>query len=77
MRKYLISAALIIVICGGLAFLPRPSDLVRIIKCKEKIVPTDNRIPVECEYPSRLMKIGDTWICSCRSEEQTLKGIKP
>lgn len=50
----------------GVAFLPR---------CEERILPKAD-IAQSCSPPSRLMKVEDDWICSCRSEADTMKGIQ-
>jgi len=43
--------------------------------CTERLL-TKVDIAQSCPSPSHIMKVGEQWICSCRSEEQTMKGIK-
>jgi hypothetical protein len=43
-------------------------------QCTERILPKDID-SATCPPPSHLMFIGERWICSCRSEEQTMQGV--
>ena len=45
--------------------------------CEESILgANDGKLTnSKCPYPSRLMMVNNTWICSCRDEEHTMKGV--
>ena len=43
-------------------------------RCEESVLGT-NITGGHCPYPSKVMKVDDNWICSCRSEAETRKGI--
>ena len=45
-------------------------------QCEERLLPKAD-LGSTCPTPSKLMRVGDQWICSCRSEVDTMSGIKP
>lgn len=57
------------------AFVVKDTRFMPTPRCEERVLPKAD-IAQNCQIPSRLMKVGDEWICSCRSEADTMKGIQ-
>ncbi len=73
-------AGLIVFVVVGLAtwaviMLSRHPVTLTLQKCEERILSNNPTQTLTCPSPSKLMRVEGTWICSCRSEEQTMKGI--
>jgi len=57
------------------ALIVKDTKYIPFPRCEERVLPKAD-IAQSCSPPSRLMKVGDEWICSCRSEADTMKGIQ-
>lgn len=73
-------SGLIVLLAVGLAtgavfMLTRHQGVLPLQKCEERILSNNPTQTLTCPSPSKLMRVEGTWICSCRSEEQTMKGI--
>ena len=44
-------------------------------KCQESVLGTESAVG-RCDYPARIMRVKGVWICSCRSESETKRGIE-
>jgi len=44
-------------------------------KCQESVLGTESAVG-RCDYPARIMRVKGVWICSCRSERETKRGIE-
>lgn len=62
------------VLFGG--FVVKDKRFIPTPRCEERILPKVDTVQI-CPSPSRLMRIGEQWICTCRSEVETMKGIQP
>jgi hypothetical protein len=61
------------VLFGG--FIVKDKRFIPSPRCEERILPKADVVQV-CPSPSRLMRIDEQWICTCRSEVDTMKGIQ-
>lgn len=70
-----IALLLVLATLGVLAVKNPKSFYIR--TCEERLLPKADILGGSCQPPSKLMKVGDQWMCSCRTEVDTMKGIKP
>ena len=82
--KLVIVSAMLLVVLGlgvfeavGWVQRKHPDWTVQGKRCEEVILGASNGklTNAKCPYPSRLMMVNNTWICSCRDEEHTMKGV--
>ena len=70
---YTMIAVLIVICCAIIA--TRIDFRAALTKCQESVLGKETAIG-RCDYPARIMRIKGVWVCSCRSEEETKKGIE-
>jgi hypothetical protein len=67
---------IILVTISGLVWVvSKYPKVVTNFQCTEWMIPKHSD-SATCPPHSHLMAVGEQWICSCRSEEQTMKGIQ-
>ena len=73
--RYLIYFSVVALVCV-LIFLEESGKDPRAMfyRCEESVLGAGTT-GGHCPYPSKVMKIDGTWMCSCRSEAETRKGI--
>ena len=64
---------LAVIAVGGILLIRNPKIITS--RCEERLIPKAD-LGATCPPPSKLMRVGDSWMCSCRTEEQTMKGIQ-
>jgi hypothetical protein len=73
--RYLIYFSVVALVCV-LIYLEESGKDPRAMfsRCEESVLGT-SVTGGHCPYPSKVMKVDNNWVCSCRSEAETRKGI--
>jgi hypothetical protein len=74
MKVYGLLVALLMV-CVCVVMVSRVDLRAHLTKCQESVLGSEASTG-RCDYPSRIMRVKGVWICSCRSEAETKKGIE-
>lgn len=74
MKAFYIMGVLLVVLCFVIAAVKL--DLrSQFTKCQESVLGRE-ATSGRCDYPARIMRVQGVWVCSCRSEAETKKGIE-
>jgi hypothetical protein len=74
MKALYIMGVLLVILCCIVAAV-RLDLRSQFTKCQESVLGQES-VAGHCGYPARIMRIKGVWVCSCRSEEETKKGIE-
>lgn len=75
MKWYMISLVVVALAGMGAVIFNNTDIRAKFTKCEESVLGPEASSG-RCVYPSRVMRVRGVWICSCRTEAETKKGIE-
>jgi hypothetical protein len=75
MRRDIFWIAFFLILGGALVFWRDVDFRAKFTRCEESVLGQEAAVG-RCGYPARVMRVKGVWICSCRSEVETKRGIE-